>query len=273
MPQCNYSFSLYCSFASSAVFCFKFFSFAIVADMGIDKRVNSQFSLLKGRFASMMIIAKKCLVKKDINISEFKERLLIQCRDISRDLLDKADTMEVIFKDCIQSRCNYFLLGSLAVELDIPEISEAIEKFEKSEKEFKTCLLEDDFATVVHEEVEERKRHQSNLPRTEIKLKVDWAKEDATLNEFQSLVRDVFSSLCRWIYLEVVNSGCVCFTCFAPERLKHVLIQIAHEQQKVAVKRKVILLVVGETVVFDMTTSPQVHGFIFICSQFDARGL
>ena len=246
--------------------------------MGINKRVNSQFALLKGRFATMMMTAKKCLVMKHIDISEFKERLLIQCRDISRDLLDKAGTMEDIFKDCIQSRCtvtNYFLLESLAIELDIPEISEAIEKFEKSEEKFKTCLLEDDFATVVHEEAEERKRQQSNsdLSRTVIKLKVDWAKEEATLNEFQSLVRDVFSSLCRWIYLEVVNSGCVCFTCFAPERLKHVLIQIAHEQKKVAVKRKVILLVVGETVIFDMTTSPQVHGFIFTCSQFDARGL
>ena len=244
--------------------------------MGINKRVNSQFALLKGRYASMMITAKRCLVKKNINISEFKERLLIQCRDISRDLLDKADTMVVIFNDCIQSRCtvtNYFLLGSLAIELDIPEISEAIKKFEESEEKFKTCLLEDDFATVVHEEAKERKRHQSNLPRTVIKLKVDWAKEEATLNEYRSLVRDVFSSLCRWIYLEVVNSGCVCFTCFAPERLKNVLIQIAHEQQKVAVKRKVILLVVGETVIFDMTTSPQVHGFIFTCSQFDARGL
>ena len=211
-----------------------------------------------------------------IDISEFKERLLIQCRDISRDLLDNAGTMEDIFKDCIQSRCtvtNYFLLESLAIELDIPEISEAIKKFEESEEKFKTCLLEDDFATVVHEEVEERKRHQSNLPRTEIKLKVDWAKEEATLNEFRSLVRDVFSSLCRWIYLEVVNIGCVCFTCFAPERLKNVLIQIAHEQQKVAVKRKVILLEVGETVIFDMTTSPQVHEFIFTCSLFDARGL
>ena len=59
----------------------------------------------------------------------------------------------------------------------------------------------------------------------------------------------IHAGLHRWIHLEVVNSGCVCFTCSAPARLEGVLIQMAKQRQKEAMKMKVFLLQVGETVI------------------------
>ena len=230
-----------------------------ISEIGVTKRVSSEFSLLKGRFATMMLAAKRHLLRKQLDISELKERLLISHHEeISRDDLFAANSIEDIFQDFILPRCtvtNYFLLTSLANELDIPEIVEAIEKFEKSEEKFNTCLLEEDFAGVVRAEIERHESSDSELPRTVIKLKVNWAKHEATLTEFRSLVQEVFPGLYRWIDLEVVNKGCVCFTCFAPARLESVLIQMAEEQQEVAMKKRVVLLEVGETVIFDMTTT------------------
>ena len=227
--------------------------------LGVTRRVSSEFSLLKQRFASMLMVGKRLLVRKNVDVDELKERLLISYREeISRDKLFAANSIEEIFRDFIMPRCtvtNYFLLSSLADELDIPEITVAIEKFEKSEEKFNTCLLEEEFAGVVRAEFLRHQSSDSELPRTMIKLKVDWAKTEATLTEFRSLVREVFPGLCRWIDLEVVNKGCICFTCFAPERLEGVLIQMAEEQREVAMKKRVILLEVGGIVIFDITTT------------------
>ena len=206
----------------------------------------------------MMMAAKMLLVQKDLDISKLKERLLFSHRgEISRDSLSAANSIEEIFDDVIFPRCtvtNCFLLSSLADELDIPGITEAIEKFERSEEKFNTCLLKEDFAGVVRSEIVRHQSSDSELPRTEIRLKVDWDWHEATLTEFRSLVREVFPGLRRWIDLEVVNEGCVCFTCFAPARLEGVLIQMAKEQRDLAMKKGVILLEVGGTVIFDITT-------------------
>ena len=233
--------------------------------------MGNEFSLLKGRFVTMMMVAKRLLVQKDVDISELKERLLIYYHEeISRDKLSAANSIEEIFKDIILPRCtvtNYFLLSSLADELDIPGITEAIKKFERKEEEFNTCLLEEDFAVELRAEIERHESSDSELPRTEIKLKVNWAMHKATLTEFRSLVQEVFPRLYRWIDLEMVKKGCVCFTCFAPARLKGVLLQMAIEQQKVAMKKRVILLEVGGIVIFDITTttSQQVRMFFPDC--------
>ena len=175
--------------------------------LGVTRRVSSELSLLKQRFASMMMVGKRLLVRKDVDVDELKERLLISYREeISRDKLFAANSIEEIFRDFIMPRCtvtNYFLLSSLADELDIPGITVAIEKFERSEEKFNTCLLEEEFAGVVRAELLRHQSSDSELPRTMIKLKVDWAKTEATLTEFRSLVRVVFPGLCRWINLEV----------------------------------------------------------------------
>ena len=205
------------------------------------------------------MVAKRHLKRKDVDISELKERLLISYREeISRERLFAANSLEEVFEDFILPRCtvtNYFLIGSLADELDIPEITEAIEKFEKSEERFNTRLLDEEFAGVVRTELLRHQSSDSELPRTVIRLKVEWAEHEATLTEFRSLVREVFPGLSRWIDLDVVNRGCVCFTCWAPERLEGALIQMAEEQQQVAIEKKVTLLEVGGTVIFDITTT------------------
>ena len=171
--------------------------------------MSGEFSLLKQRFASMMMVAKRLLLRKQVDINELKERLLISYREeISRDSLFAANSIGDIFKEFILPRCtvtNYFLLSSLADELDIPEITVAIEKFERSEEEFNTCLLEEEFAGVVRAEVLRHRSSDSELPRTEIRLIVDWAKTETTLTEFRYKVQDVFPGLNRWIDLAVVN--------------------------------------------------------------------
>ena len=101
----------------------------------------------------------------------------------------------------------FLVIFRVADELDIPEITVAIEKFERSEEEFNTCLLEEEFAGVVRAELLRHQSSDSELPRTEIRLIVVWAKTETTLTEFRYKVQDVFPGLNRWIDLAVVTSA------------------------------------------------------------------
>ena len=232
------------------------FSIFLHTELGVTKRMSNEFSLLRGRFGSMMIKARQHL-EKHCDIHKLKEHLryCYYREEINHDRLSDCNSIKDIFEGFILPQCsvsNCSMLISLATELHIHEIIEAVDKFEQSEEKFKTCLRNEELGTVVNEETT---RHQSNseLPKTEIKLKVDWKWPEATLTDFRSLVHEVFPGLHRWIHLEVVNSGCVCFTCSAPARLEGVLIQMGKQRQKEAMKMRVILLQVGETVIFEIT--------------------
>ena len=62
--------------------------------------MSGEFSLLKQRFASMMMVAKRLLLRKQVDINELKERLLISYREeISRDSLFAANSIGGIFKE------------------------------------------------------------------------------------------------------------------------------------------------------------------------------
>ena len=201
-------------------------------------------------------------MEKPVDVSELKEQLRYSRQhEISREALRAARSTEEVFDDIILPMCsvaNHYLLDSLAVELKMPEVQDEIAKFEEYEENFEANLLKEDFAVALNEEIGRHRSSSSQLPKTEIRLKVEWAEHQATLKEFRGLIRRVFPGLFKFIDLELVREGCLSFTCSAPEHLEDVLVKLAKEQVDEARQKGVIKLVVGSEVILDDTHQQQV---------------
>ena len=219
--------------------------------------------MLKGGFASLLRSVKQ-LLEKEIVLHNLRDFLhYFYCKEMStRNDIRAAQNYDELFDNVIVPKCtltNCSLLRSLAVELHIPEISAKMEKFYADYvKPSKDSLRKEEFGGVINQEIVQRRSSSDDLPRTRIKLKVEWADSEATLDEFHALVREVFPGLSRWIDLDVVAGGCVSFLCSAPDHMEEVLVQMAKEQVQVAIKKKVTILEVGTTIILDTTTSKQV---------------
>ena len=218
---------------------------------------------MKGGFASLLRSVKQ-LVKREIDLDNLKEFLhyFFYRETSTRNNIRAAQNYDELFDNVIVPKCtltNCSLLRSLAVELHIPEITAKMEKFDADYvKPSKDSLRKEEFGGVINQVMLQRRSSSDDLPRTRIKLKVEWADSEATLDEFRALVREVFPGLSRWIDLDVVEGGCVSFLCSAPDHMEEVLVQMAEEQVQVAIQKKVTILEVGTTVIFDTTTSKQV---------------
>ena len=227
---------------------------------------------MKGGFASLLRSVKQ-LVKKEDDLDGLREFLnyFFYKETSTRNDIQAARNIDELFDNVIVPKCtltNCSLLRSLAVELHIPEISAKMEKFDADYvKPSKDSLRKEEFGGVINQEIVQRRSSSDDLPRTKIKLKVEWADSEATLDEFRALVRDVFPGLSRWIDLDVVEGGCVSFLCSAPDHMEEVLLQMAEEQVQVAIQKKVTILEVGTTVIFDTTTSKQVcaNSYVHVC--------
>ena len=212
----------------------------------------------------MLLTSVKQLLEKKIVLHDLQDFLhYFFCKETStRNEIQAAQSIDELFDNVIVPKCtvtNCSLLRSLAVELHIPEISAKMEKFDADYvKPLKDSLRKEEFGGVINQEILQCRSSGDDLPRTRIKLKVEWADSKATLDEFHTLVRDVFPGLSQWIDLDVVEGGCVYFLCSAPEHMEEVLVQMAKEQVQVAIQEKVTILEVGTTVILDTTTSKQV---------------
>ena len=219
--------------------------------------------MLRGGFASLLTSVKQFL-EKEIVLHDLQDFLhyFFYKETSTRNEIQAAQSIDQLFDNVIVPKCtltNCTLLRSLAVELHIPEISAKIEKFDADYiKPSKDSLRKEEFGGVINQEILQHRSSSDDLPRTRIKLNVEWADDKATLDEFHALVRDVFPGLSRWIDLDVVEGGRVSFLCSAPEHMEEVLVQMAKEQVQVAIKKEVTILEVGTTVILDTTTSKQV---------------
>ena len=226
--------------------------------------------MLKGGFASLLRSVKQ-LVQKESNLDDLKDFLhYFYRKEMSTcDNIQAAQNIEDLFDNVIVPKCtltNCSLLRSIAVELCIPEISAKMDKFNAEYvKPSKDSLRKEEFGGVINQEILQHRSSNDDLPRTRIKLKVEWADSEATLDEFHALVREVFPGLSRWIDLDVVECGCVSFLCSAPDHMEEALLQMAEEQVQVAIQKKVTILEVGTKIILDTTTSKQVCSYIGSC--------
>ena len=154
---------------------------------------------------------------------------------------------------------NYDLLEGLAKHLKVPGIYREIRKFEKSKEYLKTNIMSEDFAIALNDEISRRRSSNSDhQPRTKIILYVAWANSEATLKEFRILFHDIFPGLYTYIDLELTKEGSVIFVCSAPGYLEGVLIQMARDQTKLALERRVVYLSVGITCIINTSAKQQV---------------
>ena len=246
----------------------------------LPSSLSGEYTDLKWRFGKLKRTTKSLILDKpeDGLFSTLKDQLLYMYSEdemtcsIIREAVDTAELLDnVVLRRCTVT--NYSLLRILARELKIPEILDEIKVFSESKDNLEGSLLEGEFAEAVKTEIS---RHQtnSNLPLTEITLKVNMMESEATLNEFRSLIEEIFPLLYQYIDLEVTKKGCVCFVCYAPEYLEAVLIQMARDQVKVALQRRVIFLSVGLTPIIDIDipvaqqvtcaalTTPLIHCYV-----------
>lgn len=230
-------------------------SLAMKKMLSVEDTTGRDFSRLKGRFGTLMRHAKRCILDKPVDVSDLKEQLRYSHQyQISRESLREARSTEEVFDDIVSPMCsvvNYSLLPSLATELKVPKIHEEIADYEMDEEKFDANLLKQDFAIALKEELCRHQSSSSQLPVTEIILKVEWAEHKATLKEFRGLIRRVFPGLFRWINLDMVNEGCISFTCSASKGLESALVELAKEQVEEARQAGVIKLVVGSEVILD----------------------
>ena len=223
----------------------------------LSSSVSREYTTLKWQFATLVRKAKRLIVNSpDEGIfSTLKDQLLYMYSedpDTCSFISQAANTAELLDK-VVLPRCtliNYSLLEILASYLKFSEILYEIQIFSESRDNLEGNILEGEFADALKSEIH---LHQSNpsLPITEITLKVNMKDGEATLNEFRSLIEEVFPLLYQYIDLKVIGKGCVYFVCSAPKYLEDVLIQMAKDQIEVAIRRQVVVLKVGMASIID----------------------
>ena len=231
----------------------------------LPSKISGQYTDLKWRFGKLKRTVKSLILDSPEEglFSTLKDQLLqMYSEDLNTCSIihEAADTTELL-DNIVLPRCtvtNYCLLKILAIDLKIPKILDEIRIFSKSEGNLKRSLLKGEFADAVNTEIS---RHQSNtnLPLTEITLKVNMMESEATLKEFRSLIEEIFPLLYQYIDLEVTKEGCVCFVCYAPKYLEDVLIKMAMDQIEVAINRRVVYLSVGRKSIIDSTSQQVTH--------------
>ena len=78
---------------------------------------------------------------------------------------------------------------------------------------------------------------------------VRWAKNDATLLQFEEMVNQVFENAGKLIHLKAVHSSLLTFICAARNWAVGSLIQVARERVSVLRKLGVVKLTIGQEII------------------------
>jgi hypothetical protein len=147
------------------------------------------------------------------------------------------------------SPTNYILLVSIIDELNLPKAMELIRSYKMEEEKYQRKLLDEGF---MQEILEDSSGGLCSEVDTAIELKLDWSKADeTTVNEFQDVLRDIFSIMDRYVHLYDVRPGCVFCSCRAPKCLQDVLVKLANEKKSRLIERGVALLTIGGVVIIN----------------------
>ena len=203
----------------------------------------------------------KLILKKEECFTSLQDLLRYSFSE-DKDIICKATTTKELLDTVVFPRCtvtNYDLLEGLAGHLKVPGIYREIRKFKKSKEYLRANLMDEEFAIALNDEISRRRSSNSDhQPRTKIIVNVAWAYSEATLKEYRILFQDIFPGLYTYIDLELTKEGSVSFVCSAPGYLEEVLIQMAKDQIKVALQRRVIYLSVGITCIINISANQQV---------------
>ena len=228
----------------------------------ITSRFSGEYTKLTLQFGMMKRQCKKLILKKAEECFASLQELLCYSFSEDKDIISEATTTKELLDTVVFPRCtvtNYDLLEGLAKHLKVPGIYREIRKFEKSKEYLKTNIMSEDFAIALNDEISRRRSSNSDhQPRTKIILYVAWANSEATLKEFRILFHDIFPGLYTYIDLELTKEGSVIFVCSAPGYLEGVLIQMARDQTKLALERRVVYLSVGITCIINISAKQQV---------------
>ena len=79
---------------------------------------------------------------------------------------------------------------------------------------------------------------------------VRWAKNDATLHQFEEMITQAFENAGKFIHLKAVHSSLLSFICAAPTWAVGSLIRVAKDSISVLRELGVVKLTIGQEVIF-----------------------
>ena len=85
---------------------------------------------------------------------------------------------------------------------------------------------------------------------------VEWVKNDATLHQFEQMIKQAFENAGKFIHLKAVRSSLLTFICAAPTWAAGSLIQVAKDGISILKELGVVKLTIGrEVVLYDEEVS------------------
>ena len=91
--------------------------------------------------------------------------------------------------------------------------------------------------------------NNSFLLNAQIVFVVRWAKNDATLRQFEQMIRQAFENVGKLIFLKAVRSSLLLFICATPTWAVGSLIQVAKDSIDILRELGVVKLTIGQEIV------------------------
>ena len=214
------------------------------------------FTSIRGEFAKAVFNISCCINKSQTSAKQVKS-LLFGFPELKPEL-SNAKTMNDIL-DIVRDKCTLINISYLEVVVDqfniedakayIEEYKDIVDKFSQKVA-IKLCLGERF----------QIKQSLYPLKCETAKFVLDWNPDNTTLNDVRNILAVSFQKLEKSVKIDVIKKGnSITVTCSFPLHLLVRLIGIAQETVELVKKRRLIRLIIGPCIIWDINIRDQVY--------------
>ena len=238
--------------------------------IAVGEKVHKEYDDMTGKLGGLVTDVCEIAETNNVDFDKLKRFLMISCSSIATSLQNASclgDLFIAVRKLC--TPVNYSLLTRIADRYNLREAKEIIENYKLDEENYRRKLLHSSFTTELKTEIDEIICNPS-IQETII-LKLKWSKaEEATISEFEEVIKDIFEELTCYLHLLQVIPGSVIFKLWAPHCVVESLVRLATYKRNLLAEIGVLSLTIGKTIIYEVYNifCMSVVLILFICKMF-----